>query len=339
MYDEERPYEEVTYDLAPEQRHANWEMASGLQAVDGLRVSRYAEDTARRYIEGDITAAEATHQVQSKYDEEKASGICVRQAEADIVAMRINEVLEESSGGTFRLEPKTLTLLHGRLFKGQLEDRRWVGRWREVGVTKAEPVLGGRSVGYLPPGEIVDALDYDFTIEKRHRYKRPLDHDDLHRVVRFIAGIWQIHPFREGNTRTTALFSQLYLNALGCHVDNALFRGNSLFFRDALVRASYSSLQDGIEEDYSFIDAFYENLAMGACHNLADMDLNLHGIRVESVEELPYRTKEDYELRCEANGRAELAPSASVVKNQADKASGADSNRLETGDRRSGTHQ
>ncbi len=40
-----------------------WQTAIGLQAVDGLKVSGYLQETARRHIEGNITIDEARNLV------------------------------------------------------------------------------------------------------------------------------------------------------------------------------------------------------------------------------------------------------------------------------------
>ena len=63
-------------------------------------------------------------------------------------------------------------------------------------------------------------------------------HAIAHCVFDFIAGIWQIHPFREGNTRTTAVFAILYLRQLGFDVDNTPFATHAQYFRAALALSS-----------------------------------------------------------------------------------------------------
>ncbi len=44
-----------------------WQTAIGLQAVDGLKVSSYLQNTACRHIEGDITIDEARELVNQYY--------------------------------------------------------------------------------------------------------------------------------------------------------------------------------------------------------------------------------------------------------------------------------
>ncbi len=68
-------------------------------------------------------------------------------------------------------------------------------------------------------------------------------------ITQFVSGLWQIHPFGEGNTRTTAVFTIQYLRSMGFNVENDLFANHSWYFRNALVRANYqTNIQKGIKK-------------------------------------------------------------------------------------------
>ena len=284
MYGEEIPYDEIErYDQ--DRRRAIWEAASGLQSVDGLTTSDFANHVAGGYIEGEYDADEAVRRIEGHYD--AGDG---RQREADVVAARINAMVASAKGTSIRLEPSTLKRIHASLFKDVLDDRRWVGEWRAVNISKREPVLGGRSVRYADYHEIVATLEYDLAQESTRTHDPLSDTGEVHRVSEFISRLWETHPFREGNTRTTATFAHLYLNSLGADVRNEEFRDNSRFFRDALVRSNFSDLALGITADRRFLDRFFENLVLGASHDLDSMDLNIHGIRIDP--DLPYRAPE-----------------------------------------------
>ena len=101
---------------------------------------------------------------------------------------------------------------------------------------------------------------YDFEEELNQKYIEKTDKQKIDRLSTFVARIWQVHPFGEGNTRTTALFIQKYLNSKGFLINNELFKDNSLYFRNALVRANYSNISKGIEEDKRYLILFFENL-------------------------------------------------------------------------------
>ena len=80
---------------------------------------------------------------------------------------------------------------------------------------------------------------------------------------RFIAQIWQVHPFGEGNTRTAAVFAIKYLHSLGFKAANNMFKDNSGFFRNALVRANYADYIQGVKRDWSYLEMFFRNLLLG----------------------------------------------------------------------------
>ena len=84
--------------------------------------------------------------------------------------------------------------------------------------------------------------------------------EELRRFCHTIAFLWQIHPFYEGNTRTIAVFSELYLNSLGFQVANDPFAKHARYFRDALVRAQYRNAAAKIFPDDSFLMRFYKNV-------------------------------------------------------------------------------
>ena len=87
-------------------------------------------------------------------------------------------------------------------------------------------------------------------------------------IAKFISSIWQSHPFREGNTRTTALFAIKYLKSIGFECNNDMFEQHSWYFRNALVRANYKNVAKGINQDYSFLNKFFRNLLMGENNDL-----------------------------------------------------------------------
>ena len=87
-------------------------------------------------------------------------------------------------------------------------------------------------------------------------------------IVDFVTLLWQNHPFREGNTHTTAVFVIKYLRSIGFNVDNNLFADNSWYFRNALVRANYRNPSKGIDPNKSFLAKFFRNLMLGEHHEL-----------------------------------------------------------------------
>ncbi len=250
-------------------RKENWELAIGLQQVDNLVPSEYLIEVAKQNIQGEISYEKVHELLYSRYGhgakEDKADK---RQMECDIVSARISDYLSNSS---FTLSPETFRSIHEFLFKDIYD---FAGKYRKYNLKKKEPVLGGRSVVYADFRNITTLLDYDFKEEKEFSYRQVKDKKGiLKRIAVFSSNIWQVHPFMEGNTRTTALFMECYLNAMGFHLDNQFFAENAKYFRNALVRANYADFSQGIYAEPSYLQAFYENLLFQGTHKLKNRDL------------------------------------------------------------------
>lgn len=256
----------------------SWQTAIGLQQVDGLEVSDYLIDTARLHIEGAIDTAGARRRIESYYEAraERAS-FEDDSEEADLVSQRIVELLGEQA---FQFSPAMLAQIHRRLFEGLLDA---AGAFRDYNIRKKEWVLNGASVTYAPADSIVAALDYDFGQERGFSYGAlPVDRAIEH-LASFVSGIWQIHPFCEGNTRTTAIFLIKYLDSLGFAVTNEPFERNSWYFRNALVRANYVDYESGVSATSKPLVRFLENVVLGTRHELRNRELHVDYRTQEAV--------------------------------------------------------
>ena len=249
------------YDEAVEpgkrERAFAWATAIGLQDVDGLRPSKYLIKTAKRHIEGEITAAEARRLVDEYYETKLGHDVPADAKEADKVAARIVAIVNMPG---FRLSPEYLIGLHAQIFDGVFAH---AGKLREVQLTKKEWVLNGDTVEYAPYFDIERSLEYDFEKEKKFRYAGLSGDAKIAHFAAFISGIWQIHPFREGNTRTTGLFAIKYLQSRGYEVTNDLFYEKSWYFRNALVRANYENGKLNVEKTQLPLEEFFKVLLFG----------------------------------------------------------------------------
>ena len=235
-----------------------WRTAIGLQDVDGLKVSDYLKQTAIKHIEGDITIDEVREQLRTYYisktthDEDDAA-----KEEADRVAANIAKLLGEKS---FSLTALEMLNIHRHLFEGVFKH---AGEVRPYDISKKEWILQGDTVIYGRAADIHEALKYDIQQERDFNYSG-LSYDQIiAHIVDFTSLLWQNHPFREGNTRTTAVFIIKYLRSCGFKVNNDLFANNSWYFRNALVRANYRNPSRNIEPDKSFLTLFFRNLILG----------------------------------------------------------------------------
>lgn len=241
-----------------------WSTAIGLQQVDGLTPSKYLFDTAKRNIDGEITFDEAKSLIDTYYESktERTENSEERTEEADKVASRIAQILSEKS---FNFSPSHLIAIHGRLFEGIF---KFAGKLRDYDISKREWVLNGDTVMYGAAFELKAALDYDFEQERNFSYKNLTREEIVRNITFFVSRLWQIHAFGEGNTRTTAVFTIKYLRSLGFNVNNDIFAENSWYFRNALVRANYTNLQKGIQENQEFLEKFFRNLLLGEQNEL-----------------------------------------------------------------------
>ena len=274
----------------PHQRERSeaWKVAIGLQQVDRLQTSDYLLDTAKRHIEGDISIGEAKELIDSYY--KSVSGRKEiendRTEEADKVAARITELIEEK---TFSFTPAQLISIHRRLFEGIY---KLAGRIRDYNITKQEWVLGGKTVYYASYDTISETLDYDMGQERQFDYSNMNIDEAIRHLTRFCANLWQIHAFCEGNTRTTAVFMIKYLRALGFNVVNDVFAENSWYFRNALVRANYSDLTQGITETTIYLERFFRSMLLGEEHDLRNRIMHVDWGKVDG-ETTPQSAKHE----------------------------------------------
>ena len=265
-------FEEYKKQNEPEKykKAENWAVAIGLQQVDGLTPSKYLIDIAKDNIEGKISIDEANEEISRYYKKNPAKTLKEHsEKEADEVSGRIAKLL---STHTFSFSPAELISIHKFLFSGILDDKI-AGKIRDYDITKDEPVLNGDTVVYGRSDSIMETLDYDFDKEKRFKYTGLSKKEKVEHLVKFISGIWQIHPFGEGNTRATAVFTIKYLYTLGFETNNDMFEQYSKYFRNALVRANYQNLDKDIPYTMEYLNKFFGNLLLGEKNILDNRDM------------------------------------------------------------------
>ena len=288
---EKDPFKEYLMESEPDKAHKGyaWSTAIGLQAVDGLKPSKYLIDTAIQNIEGKITMKEAQSLIDSYYEERPVHlSDDERTEEADKVSSRIAEILSETA---FSFSPNAYISIHRKLFQGIYKH---AGKIRDYNITKKEWVLDGATVMYGSASELRVTLEYDFSQEKDFSYKGLSMDEIIHHLAVFVSRLWQIHIFGEGNTRTTAVFFIKYLRTLGFSAANDIFAENAWYFRNALVRANYTNLQKGIHETTEYLEAFLRNLLLNEKNELHNRNLHISGLLNEEKVDIE-DTKADIE--------------------------------------------
>ena len=272
---EKDPFKEYLRESEPDKAYKGyaWSTAIGLQAVDGLKPSKYLIDTAIQNIEGKITMKEVQSLIDSYYEERPVNlSDDERTEEADKVSSRIAEILSETA---FSFSPNEYISIHRKLFLGIYNH---AGKIRDYNITKKEWVLDGATVMYGSASELRATLEYDFSQEKDFSYKGLSMDEIIHHLAVFISRLWQIHIFGEGNTRTTAVFFIKYLRTLGFAATNDIFAENAWYFRNALVRANYTNLQKDIHETTKYLELFLRNLLLNEQNELQNRNLHISGL-------------------------------------------------------------
>ena len=267
------PFKEYIRESEPNKREKGyaWQTAIGLQAVDGLKTSKYLIDTAIRNIEGDISIDEANSLLNSYYEENPKQDPGDRTEEADKVSVRIVKILSETG---FSFTPNEYISIHKKLFTGIY---RHAGKIRDYNITKKEWVLDGETVLYGNASELRDTLEYDFSEERTFSYKGLSINEIIHHLAVFVSRLWQIHIFEEGNTRTTAVFFIKYLRTMGFDAANDIFAENVRYFRNALVRANYNNFKIGIHETTEYLELFLQNLLLDEENELYNRVMHISG--------------------------------------------------------------
>ena len=249
-------------------KQLQWDAAIGLQEVDSLKPSKYLKKLSEENVNGEKTIYEVEHELKEYYiEKEKINDINHNELECDLVSTRIVQLLEDE---TFKLSVDFLRYIHGYLFKDIYD---FAGQFRKIDFSKHELILNNDSALYGDCKTLKESLEYDISLERVKNYKEMNIVEVINNITDFSSRIWQTHPFREGNTRTTAIFIIKYLISLGYQVDNTLFKDKSVYFRNALVRSNYFNNEKNVKEDNRYLIKFYENLLSGKNNNLQSKDL------------------------------------------------------------------
>lgn len=258
-------------DLNSKEKREVWKVAIGLQAVDGLVVSQYLREKSEEHINDKLTIGEVEELVKSYYERREARiEFDENTEEADKVAINIAKILAEKA---FSFSVPGFLSTHKRIFDGVLP---FAGQIRDYNITNKEWALDGDTVRYTPYDPLWATLEYDLSVERDFDYSSLKGPSEIiSHLTRFVAGLWQIHPFGEGNTRTIAIFTIQYLRTLGFKVGNEPFKENSWYFRNALARANYQNLEKGVTREYVHLEHFFENLLYGTNHLLSNRLLHI----------------------------------------------------------------
>lgn len=159
-------------------------------------------------------------------------------AEKDIGFVKLIDIGESFKQ---KYNKEYLKSIHKHIFEDIFD---WAGEFRTVPIEKIEIVIPGISLQYSAPKNIDKDLDKAF--------------DDLNNMVwagknldqivpeftRKLARIWRIHPFRDGNTRTTLAFAENYAREHGFPMEIAVLLDNLTRIKDESGKVTRYSIRD-----------------------------------------------------------------------------------------------
>lgn len=137
--------------------------------------------------------------------------------------------------------PAGLCEIHRFLF-GDIYD--WAGQYRIMNIEKAERQLGGRSVWYSNDDNIGRDLANTFSAIQGFNWDECTREEFVSALARLFPPIWQVHPFREGNTRTVVMLMTLFVEAHGYFFDKDLLAASAGYVRDSFVMASIDQFSE-----------------------------------------------------------------------------------------------
>lgn len=275
-FEEETNYIVIDFNSDKRKRAGDWGLAFGIQKPDGLEPTEFSKGVSEEHINGEVTIGQAEDLIErhhKKITPQSINEYKRKKRECDLVAVRIVKILGD---GTFGFSPVTLKSIHKALFEDIYD---FAGEYRKENIVKKEKILYGDTVRYVNYQSLEDYLQYDFHEEERTDYSEIGTEKWIDHISEFTSDIWQIHPFREGNTRTIAVFIEKYLNHLGFNVNNDMFKENSVYFRNSLVRSNYAYLPKGIYPTRKYLNMFFENLLLGKNHELRNEDLYVEELK------------------------------------------------------------
>ena len=137
--------------------------------------------------------------------------------------------------------PESLCQIHAFLFEDIYE---WAGKYRIINIEKREELLAGRSVWYSNDENIPHDLETAFSVIREKRWDNFSKAEFVHELARCFSKVWQVQPFREGNTRTVVMMLTLFVESHGFYMDQELLATSAGYVRNSFVMASLDQFSE-----------------------------------------------------------------------------------------------
>lgn len=169
------------------------------------------------------------------------------EAEADYVVFRLKDLALNPLPGDYHTVH--FLKMHEFIFQDIFE---WAGKPRTISIYKEEDVLGGQSIEYSDPFDIVKDLHHVLYDMRSKEWEKMSRQQISCEFCDSLAKLWKIHPFREGNTRTTVTFCCQFADEMHFSINRKLLEDNAQYVRTALVayNAYFSDGSDFSKKEY-----------------------------------------------------------------------------------------
>jgi len=158
--------------------------------------------------------------------------------------------------GLAKFSAESLKHIHGIIFS---EVYDWAGGYRSINIQKREELLGGRSVWYTNADNIETELESAWQKIESIEWKLLEAEEFALSVARYFPQLWQIHPFREGNTRSLVMLIHLFTEHYGYYFDQDLFANSAKYVRNAFVMASLDKFSEFEHLEHILVDTISED--------------------------------------------------------------------------------
>lgn len=142
--------------------------------------------------------------------------------------------------------------IHKALFGDVYE---WAGQYRKINIKKREELLAGQSVWYSDCVNIETDLDNAWKNINKVKWNELSREDLAKQIARLFPALWQVHPFREGNTRTTVMMMTFFIEHYGYYFYQILMAESAGYVRDSFVLASLGEYSEYEHLEKILLDA------------------------------------------------------------------------------------
>jgi cell filamentation protein len=131
----------------------------------------------------------------------------------------------------------------------------WAGEFRTINIQKREPLLAGISVWYADSDNIKRELDRAWKAINKVPWKKLSREEFAAQIARKFPPLWQVHPFREGNTRTIVMLMTFFVEHYGYYFDKDLLAASAGYVRNSFVMASLNQYSEFEHFEKILLDA------------------------------------------------------------------------------------